>query len=64
MNLEGEVLFGDYTGRDTGRGMVGGIIPAAPGLEGWSAMPPNAADLGMGLISPGSRPATARSGCS
>ncbi|BCB77463.1 hypothetical protein GCM10022251_71300 [Phytohabitans flavus] len=47
----GEVLFGDYTGRDTGRAMVGDIEPDVPGMEAWPAMPPNAADLGIGLFS-------------
>jgi rhamnogalacturonan endolyase len=47
----GEVIFGDYTGRDTGRGMVGDILPDVPGLEAWPAMPPNAADLGIGTFS-------------
>ncbi|WP_210751154.1 rhamnogalacturonan lyase [Nocardiopsis alborubida] len=36
----GEVLFGGYTGTDTGRGMVGDIDPDVPGLEVWSSMPP------------------------
>lgn len=36
----GEVLFGGYTGEDTGRGMVGDIDPDIPGLEAWSSMPP------------------------
>jgi hypothetical protein len=36
----GEVLFGGYTGTDTGRGMVGDIDPDVPGLEAWSSMPP------------------------
>ncbi|MEV6798407.1 rhamnogalacturonan lyase [Micromonospora rifamycinica] len=47
----GRVLFGDYTGRDTGRGMVGDVVPAVPGSEVWPAMPPNAPDLGIGLFS-------------
>ncbi|BCJ74955.1 hypothetical protein CS0771_44990 [Catellatospora sp. IY07-71] len=47
----GEVIFGDYTGRDTGRGMVGDVAPEVRGLEVWPAMPPNAADLGIGLFS-------------
>jgi hypothetical protein len=47
----GEVLFGDYTGRDTGRAMIGDVEPAVPGIEAWPAMPPNAADLGIGLFS-------------
>ncbi|MFI7635896.1 rhamnogalacturonan lyase [Nonomuraea sp. NPDC049400] len=37
----GQVLFGGYSGRDTGRGMVGDIDPAIRGLEAWSSMPPN-----------------------
>ncbi len=36
----GEVLFGEYTGSDVGRGMVGDIDPDIPGLEAWSSMPP------------------------
>jgi len=32
----GEVLFGGYTGRDTGRGMIGDIDPATRGLENWA----------------------------
>lgn len=47
----GEVLFGDYTGRDTGRGMVGDVVPEVPGLEAWPSMPPNAGELGIGLFS-------------
>ncbi|GAA1403680.1 rhamnogalacturonan lyase [Catellatospora coxensis] len=47
----GEVIFGDYTGRDTGRGMVGDVEPGVRGLEVWPAMPPNSAELGIGLFS-------------
>lgn len=32
----GKVLFGGYTGKDTGRGMVGDILAEQPGLEAWS----------------------------
>ena len=32
----GEVLYGEYTGKDTGRGMIGDIDPAVPGLETWA----------------------------
>ncbi|MGI5289793.1 rhamnogalacturonan lyase [Nonomuraea polychroma] len=39
----GKVLFGGYSGRDTGRGMVGDIDPAIRGLEAWSSMPPDQA---------------------
>lgn len=38
----GSILFGTYSGRDTGRGMVGDILPSEPGLEAW-------ASTGMGL---------------
>ncbi|GAB3466543.1 hypothetical protein GCM10027570_55950 [Streptomonospora sediminis] len=44
----GEVLFGGYTGTDTGRGMAGDIDPDIPGLEAWSSMPPDQeADAGL-----------------
>ncbi|WP_117211981.1 rhamnogalacturonan lyase [Allorhizocola rhizosphaerae] len=42
----GQVLFGTYSGRDTGRGMVGDILPEHPGLEAW-------ANTGMGLWTAG-----------
>lgn len=32
----GEVLYGEYTGRDTGRGMIGDVDPSVPGLETWA----------------------------
>jgi rhamnogalacturonan endolyase len=47
----GQVLFGDYTGRDTGRAMIGDVRPDVPGLEAWPALPPNAPALGIGLFS-------------
>ncbi|MCK9792850.1 rhamnogalacturonan lyase [Isoptericola sp. 4D.3] len=34
----GEVLFGAYSGRDTGRCLVGDVDPA-PGVEVWASMP-------------------------
>ncbi len=37
----GEILWGGYSGRDTGRGMVGDIDPETPGLEAWASLPPN-----------------------
>ncbi|MEW9555785.1 rhamnogalacturonan lyase [Nonomuraea sp. NPDC050783] len=39
----GKVLFGGYSGVDTGRGMVGDIDPAVRGMEAWSSMPPDQA---------------------
>ncbi|MEV4754378.1 rhamnogalacturonan lyase [Micromonospora sp. NPDC049559] len=44
-----DVLFGGYTGVDTGRGMVGDILPEQPGLEVW-------ASNGVGLWSADGRP--------
>lgn len=35
----GEVLFGAYSGRDTGRGMIGDVRPDVPGIESWSSLP-------------------------
>ncbi|MFD9500445.1 rhamnogalacturonan lyase [Streptomyces sp. NPDC060035] len=35
----GEVVYGAYSGRDTGRGMVGDVDPSHPGLETWASMP-------------------------
>ncbi|MCC8246035.1 rhamnogalacturonan lyase [Saccharothrix luteola] len=35
----GEVIYGGYTGRDTGRGMVGDVLPDEPGLETWASLP-------------------------
>jgi rhamnogalacturonan endolyase len=32
----GEIIYGGYTGRDTGRGMVGDVDPSTPGLETWA----------------------------
>jgi hypothetical protein len=35
----GEVIFGAYSGRDTGRGMIGDVRSDVPGIEVWSSMP-------------------------
>ncbi|MHA7178344.1 rhamnogalacturonan lyase [Arthrobacter sp. Sr24] len=35
----GEVLFGAYSGKDTGRGMIGDVRSDVPGIEMWSSMP-------------------------
>ncbi|WP_211746254.1 rhamnogalacturonan lyase [Paenibacillus sp. Marseille-Q4541] len=32
----GKVIYGAYTGKDTGRGMIGDIDPDHPGLETWA----------------------------
>lgn len=31
-----EVLFGAYSGKDTGRGMIGDVDPSVPGIENWA----------------------------
>ncbi|WP_158685372.1 rhamnogalacturonan lyase [Microbacterium halophytorum] len=41
----GEIIDGEYSGRDTGRGMIGDIDPEREGLEYWASMPPGS-DLG------------------
>ena len=35
----GESLFGAYSGKDTGRAMIGDVRPDVPGIEVWSSMP-------------------------
>ncbi|WP_084077085.1 rhamnogalacturonan lyase [Demequina sp. NBRC 110057] len=35
----GEVLHGAYSGRDTGRGMIGDVRADVPGIELWASMP-------------------------
>ncbi|WP_432533388.1 rhamnogalacturonan lyase [Kineococcus arenarius] len=45
----GETIFGAYSGRDTGRGMIGDVDPATRGIEVWASMP-NGTD-GSGLLS-------------
>jgi hypothetical protein len=35
----GEPIFGAYSGRDTGRAMIGDVRPEVPGIEVWSSMP-------------------------
>jgi hypothetical protein len=43
----GEVLFGTYSGRDTGRGMVGDVLPGTRGIESWASMPGGSEALGL-----------------
>nr|WP_260406540.1 rhamnogalacturonan lyase [Microbacterium sp. G2-8] len=45
----GEILGGEYSGRDTGRGMIGDVDPERPGLEYWASMPPGS-DLPAGAL--------------
>ncbi|MEV4275040.1 rhamnogalacturonan lyase [Actinoplanes xinjiangensis] len=43
----GEVLFGTYSGRDTGRGMIGDVLPGTRGIESWASMPGGSEALGL-----------------
>ena len=45
----GEVLFGSYSGRDTGRAMIGDVRADVPGIEVWASMP--GGSEGSGLLS-------------
>ena len=45
----GGSLFGAYSGRDTGRAMIGDVRPDVPGIEVWSSMP--GGTEGSGLLS-------------
>jgi hypothetical protein len=46
---DGAVLFGEYSGRDTGRSMIGDVRPDVPGIEVWASMPDGT--LGSGTLS-------------
>ena len=43
----GEVVYGAYTGRDTGRGMVGDVLPSERGLETWASLPGGGNAVGL-----------------
>ncbi|GAB3191036.1 hypothetical protein GCM10027061_17610 [Nesterenkonia suensis] len=45
----GETLWGDCTGTDVGRGMVGDIDPEPPGYHAWVSIPPNEEEGATGL---------------
>ncbi|UCM89235.1 rhamnogalacturonan lyase [Streptomyces marincola] len=48
----GEVIYGEYTGVDTGRGMIGDVDPDEPGIETWANHPEGGTDPdGVGLWS-------------
>jgi rhamnogalacturonan lyase-like protein len=61
----GEVLFGSYSGRDTGRGMIGDVLPEVRGIESWASMPGGSEALGLhtakGQVTPGPIPGTNQS---
>ncbi|MCZ7422158.1 rhamnogalacturonan lyase [Verrucosispora sp. WMMA2121] len=44
----GELIYGGYTGVDTGRGMIGDVVAEHPGLETWCSQPAGSID-GLGL---------------
>ncbi|NJC23919.1 hypothetical protein BJ994_002995 [Arthrobacter pigmenti] len=54
----GEVLFGAYSGRDTGRGMIGDVRSDVEGIEVWASMPNGT--LGSGLLSSDGEPLESR----
>lgn len=43
----GDVIFGVYSGRDTGRSMIGDVVPASRGLESWASLPGGTGILGL-----------------
>jgi hypothetical protein len=51
---DGEVIFGVYSGRDTGRGMIGDVVPGSRGIEAWAGMPDGTA--GTGVLTPTGQP--------
>ncbi|MCM4076111.1 rhamnogalacturonan lyase (plasmid) [Actinoplanes sp. TRM88002] len=61
----GEVLFGAYSGRDTGRGMIGDVLPDTPGIESWASLPGGTEASGLytaqGQVLPGAVPGTNQS---
>ncbi|PAE14596.1 hypothetical protein CHH91_18570, partial [Virgibacillus sp. 7505] len=46
-------LYGEYSGRDTGRGMVGDVIPGERGLETWAVGLYSASGKRLGTEQPG-----------
>jgi hypothetical protein len=49
----GEVLYGAYSGRDTGRGLIGDVDPAVRGIETWSIGMRSASGEDLGTRIPG-----------
>ncbi|MCO1580424.1 rhamnogalacturonan lyase [Crossiella sp. SN42] len=43
----GETRYGGYSGRDTGRGMIGDVRPDVPGIETWASMPGGSGAVGI-----------------
>ncbi|GAA3339327.1 hypothetical protein GCM10020358_22720 [Amorphoplanes nipponensis] len=61
----GEVLSGTYSGRDTGRGMIGDVLPEIRGIESWASLPGGSEASGLhtasGAVLPGPVPGTNQS---
>ncbi len=49
----GEVIFGSYTGKDTGRCMIGDVDPTVRGLEAWAVGLWSATGTSLGATAPG-----------
>jgi hypothetical protein len=49
----GEVIYGEYSGKDTGRGMIGDIDPAVLGIETWATRLRSASGESLGATYPG-----------
>jgi hypothetical protein len=49
----GDVIYGEYSGKDTGRGMIGDIDPAVPGIETWATRLRSASGEPLGATFPG-----------
>src|SRR6478609_4600217 len=58
----GQVIFGKYSGADTGRSMIGDVLPNVRGLEVWASLPGGSGSLGLytatGQFTPGAIPGT------
>jgi hypothetical protein len=61
----GGVFSGTYSGRDTGRGMIGDVLPDVRGIESWASMPGGSEASGLhtaaGAVLPGPVPGTNQS---
>ena len=49
----GDLLFGGYSGKDTGRGMIGDVDPAVRGMETWAVGMQSATGASLGSATPG-----------
>jgi rhamnogalacturonan endolyase len=49
----GETIYGEYSGKDTGRGMIGDVDPTVPGIETWATRLRSASGESLGSKVPG-----------